>query len=464
MARPSIPSLQDFRRNRLTRDQVKTFSYVLRAIALGRLPGEQVLSRWAVFTRLLAALIMSTVLWIYVTAQDNPVKDQQFVLPVVVRNLPPGLALRSPPPQTRVTVSGLQSNLNSAQSLTAFVDMRDVPITSGEATVPIRLEGMHSDLHYKWNPTSVSLVFERKESKSVKVLFIPQSSPPSSLSQLSAPQISPLLVTVAGPASSVDRVASAVVTAPLDQVAPTNTTGAPFTVTLTLVPQLQGAQGHPITDQRLTIIRGATITVTLHFEELYQIRTMTIAPIISPPAEGFVIGPQAPQPVPQTVLVVGSPQALGSQQSVSTDPIDIRRLTKTATVTAHLNLPPGVTTLTQGKAGSVEHSPAGPVWHVLVTVNKAKTSAVLPADVTVDHLAAGLDALPAQPWAKVYVTGGYVDLYRLSQVGLKARLDASHLGPGAYDLVPRVTMPPALPHYTVSPPTIHVVITRLPRR
>jgi hypothetical protein len=54
MARPTIPSLQEFRRNRITREQVKTFSYVLRAVALGRLPGEQALSRWAVLTRLLA--------------------------------------------------------------------------------------------------------------------------------------------------------------------------------------------------------------------------------------------------------------------------------------------------------------------------------------------------------------------------------------------------------------------------
>lgn len=458
MARPTIPSLQDFRRNRITREQVKTFSYVLRAIALGRLPGEQALSRGAVFSRLLAALIMSAVLWAYVTAQDNPVKDQQFALPVVVRHLPAGLAIRSGQSQVKVTVSGLQSILNSSQSLTAYVDLRDVPVTSGEATVPIQLRGTRSDLHYTLNPSTISLVFQRQESKSVKVQFTPQSSPPSSLAQIGAPQIAPLLVTVSGPADSVSRVGSALVTAALDQVAPTNSSGAPFTVTLQLVPQLLDVQGRPITDPRLTITKGSTITIKLQFHELYQIRTMTIAPVISSPAEGYILGPQAPQPVPQTLLVLGSPQALGTQQSVSTDLIDTRGLTETSLVATHLNLPAGVIAITQDTRGTLSNSREGPLWHVLVTVSKAKASAILPAFISIDHLGVGLTASPAQVWAKVLVTGDYVAIARLGPI--TAHVDALGLGPGSYLLPLAVKLPRTLPSYSVSPSAVQVTISK----
>ena len=201
MAKPMIPSLPDFRRTRLhgpNRGQVKTFSYVLSAIALGRLPGEQTLSRQAVLTRLFAALALAIALWVFTTQQQNPVVSHTFSLPVVVLqgSLPKNLAIRGGLTPVRVTASGLQSSFNGTNSLSASVDLRNVPPNAREATVPVQLSGKRGDVQYTVSPPSLQLSLEPQQAKKVQVLFSPQSSLPSTLVQVGATQISPMLVTV----------------------------------------------------------------------------------------------------------------------------------------------------------------------------------------------------------------------------------------------------------------------------
>jgi len=131
-----IRTFAELRRTRLSGDQIRTFVYVMRAIALGRLPGEQSLSRRAFFWRFLIALVVSGSLWYYVTDQENPVvKSQPFTLQVDLVHLPKGLTVRNPVRTITVYARGLQSTVTNA-NLVPIADFSGISPTVREATVP----------------------------------------------------------------------------------------------------------------------------------------------------------------------------------------------------------------------------------------------------------------------------------------------------------------------------------------
>lgn len=462
MARMVIPTLHELRRTRITREQVHTFSTVLRAIALGRLPGEQRLSRQAVLSRVFAALVAAVALWVYTTEQQNPVVTHTFRLQVVPLpgTLPPDLAIRGGLPTVRVSATGLQSSFGASNTLTAYVDLSGVSANAREATVPVQLQGNVRDVRYAVTPPSVLLELEPQKSVQLTVTFNARSNLPDTLVQLGQPQIAPLLVTISGPATSVDNVANAIVAPPLDAITPPPDAGAiPFTQSFTIAPQLLDKSGNPVNDPSLTVT-PSTVKVTLQLQLRYETRILTVLPLIpslAPLPPGYVLGPKAPQPDPATILVLGSPQVLQSlpQQVVNTDPIDLSNVTHSMTVTTHIQLPAGVIAI--GNNGKLDSSGGGPICKVYVTVYKQITQATLYANVTYANLGAGLMVKTSPSWISIYVRGAAVDV---AHVGLlHAQLDLRDRGPGSYDLKPAVNMPITLPRYAIAPSTVHVVIT-----
>lgn len=464
MARVVIPPLQELRRTRITREQVHTFSTVLRAIALGRMPGDQQLSRPAMLSRVIVALVASVALWVYTTEQQNPVVTHTFHLQVVpVRgSLPANLAIRGTLPSVRVAATGLQSSFNNANTLTASVDLSQVPQNAREATVPIDLLGERHDVQYAVAPPSVLLELDPQQTKQLGVTYSPRSSLPDTLTLAGNPQIAPLLVTISGPASSVGRVENVIVAPPLDAVAAPADAGVnAFTVPFNVAPQLVDKSGNPINDPSLTIT-PSTVKVTIVAQVRYETRILNVLPNTSlelPP--GYVLGAAAPRPNPATILVLGSPQAfqsLGPAQTVDTEPINLSAITHSMTVTTHIRLPAGLIAI--GNNGALQTSASGPPCQVYITVYKPPTQATLYANATYTNLGAGLRATVSPSWIKVYVTGAAVDVAHVGP--LYARLDLHGLGPGSYDLKPTVNMPITLPRYSISPGTIHVVISAVP--
>jgi YbbR domain-containing protein len=461
MARPVIPALQEFRRSRLALGQARSVATVLRAIALGRLPGGQRLSRRAVVTRLLASLLLAVALWLYTTGQENPVVSHTFTLQVVPRNLPSNLAIRNALPTVAVIASGLQSSFSGAGALSAYVNLAAISPSAGETTVPVHLTGERSDLQYTINPPSVLLELERQQTKKVPVIFNPQSSLNTTLEEIGDPQISPLLVTVSGPASVVSQLNnSATVSAPLNTVAAPPSAGAsPFTVPLNLSVQLVDKHGNPVNDPRLTI-SPPEVTVTLEVAQRFVARNLTVIPLttLQPPA-GYVLGPQAPQANPATIFVLGVPQALNTVQTVTTEPIDISAITHSMTVTTHILLPPNVIAFATN-GGTLQNSDRGPVVQVYITVTKQKTQATLYAQVLPTHLGAGLHATMSPQWVNVYVSGAAVDIAHVT--ALQGQVNLGGLPAGTYTVPVHVTMPRTLPRYAIAPASVQVTITGPP--
>ncbi|MGH2410722.1 MAG: CdaR family protein, partial [Chloroflexota bacterium] len=382
MARPIIPLLPELRRNGGPREQVRGFAYLLHTIALGRRPGDQALSRQAMLTRLLAALVMSIALWYYVTDQENPiVRSQPFTLQAEVRNIPSGLALRNPTITVTVTARGLQDQVSSPGVIIPIVDLKGVSRDAREATVPVTISGGRSDVQYTVSPATVSVSLEPLVSATVPVTFVPQSSLPINLTNL-PPQLTPSVLTISGPADQVNRVYHATVTVPLDSISAPNSQVSSFSKTFNISPQLFDIQGKQISASGL-LPPDTRVKVTLQINVSLAIQTLAVAPILS---GGLPLGYQLDgiQVEPPSVTVVGPPDAVNSLRAITTQPVLLNGVTHSMTLTTYLDLvilPPNVAVYTQGKGTQGNRGKVGPKWSVYVSISKSKGTNALPASI-----------------------------------------------------------------------------------
>lgn len=442
----------------LRREQMRTARYVLTAIFLGRAPGEQPLTRRAVLTRLLAALVLAVALWVYIENETNPVQTQPpFTLQVLPLNLPTNVAIRGQLGQVTVTAQGLQSSLNSKTTLRAYVDLQDAPL-SGEVVRPVLLRGGSPDVHYTISPSTATLFLEPQESISVPVVFNPESTLPGNLS-LGGSVVTPGSVIIQGPKEQVDQVKDAYVGAPLAALQAPDTATAVFHQSFKLVPQLVDSQGRLLPNTNSLKITPQYVNVTLTINQNQVIKTLPIAPSFPCSAPtGLLVVPNAE---PSTVTVAGPPQSLvGLKVLTTVEPACLPpHVTHTVRLRLHLLLPYGVTVVpsSQGRAPANVQQPP---WTVVVSVIKEEISAALPAQVVLQQVGPRLRAAVQSPLITVYVTGAYVHIAAVKQ--LHAYVDLANRGPGSYNLTPTVDMPLTLPRYSISPATVHVVITAAP--
>jgi len=459
MARPIIPLLPELRRNGGPREQVRGFAYLLHTIALGRRPGDQALSRQAVLSRLLAALVMSIALWYYVTDQENPiVRSQPFTLQAEVRNIPRGLAPRNPTITVTVTARGLQDQVSSPGVIFPVIDLRGVSRDAREATVPVTISGGRSGVQYTVSPPTVSVSLEPLVSATVPVTFVPQSSLPINLTNL-PPRLSPAVLTISGPADQVNRVDHATVSVPLSSIQAPNPQASSFEKVFNIVPQLFDIQGRQVSASGI-LAPDTRVQVTLQINVSLAIQTLAVTPILS---GGLPLGYQVDgiQVVPPSVAVVGPPDSVNSLIAVSTLPIPLTGVTHSMTLTTHLDLGsllPDVAVYTQGKGTEGSRGRVGPKWSVYVSISKSKGTNALPASISVDHLGKGLRAILGTPWLQVYVNAPYLDIARLP--ALVAHINAAGLVQGVYQLKPVLSLPSSLGNYSVTPSTVKVTITK----
>jgi len=459
MARTPAPSWHGVRVPKTGGGPVRTLSYALRAVVFGRLPGEQTLSRWAVLTRLFAAFALALALWVYTTGQEDPVQTQLTGnVPVVPRGLRADVTLQNTLGTVTVKAVGLRSQLEKKVNIVASIDLKDVTKNTGEVVATVGLEGGNSNLQYTVTPPSVTLVFEPTVSQSVNVSFNPAVllSLPATFTAPSPPQLSSLTVQVSGPKNLVNRVRSAVISASLAAVTTPSVSVASFPVSFSVTPMLVDKLGATIASTLLQV-KPSTVKVTLQINQPQITKTLTILPIkgFGPPP-GYIL--QSAQPDPASVVVSGPPNVLGPQETITTDPIDLRGVTGTTVITTHLNLPPGAAALSVNGRGTSGSDAGRPLWTVQVNVQRWVDTYALPLSIDIKHVGRGLSATLGGPVVVVRVYAAYVDIAKLLAHGLRASVDLSKLSPGVYNLRPAVHLPPNLSQHTITPQSVQVTI------
>ncbi|MCE5287484.1 MAG: hypothetical protein LLG02_16795 [Pelosinus sp.] len=290
---------------------------------MDRMPGKNVLAK--VF-----ALILATVLWLYVTNEQNPSVEVSYQVPLEVLNLAEDAVVQDAPEIVKVKLKGPRNLIAGihTQDVKAYIDVKG--LEEGKHTVQVGLSTPHAMETVEVNPDKISLKIDKVITKELPVeIRLTGTLPPD----ISVAKLTPGAekVTVRGPRSTLDAISR--VLASIDAKGHTTS----FTTEVPLV--VLGRDGKVI--EGLSPQPGKIgVEVQLAQGKLKKIVDVK-AVMTGEPAKGFVL--QGIELIPEKIEIAGAPQLVEDIDAVSTEPINLVKINKDTEQEIKLQLPDGVT-------------------------------------------------------------------------------------------------------------------------
>ena len=390
--------------------------------------------------RLAASLILSVLLWGWVTDAQDPETTRQFPnVTIEVGELPSPLQIVGSIPDVSIRVTGPRSVVSdlTTADVTAELDIDDVE-APGEYTLDIDVNAPGGVWETEVVPSRLPIQFE----ESVTRQFVIEAEITGTFDatrQIDASVVDTSEATVLGPRSSVERVARV--------VAPVEIENQTRDFSTTVVPQAVDAGGQPIPEVQVS---PGTVRVDVAIDARGK-RVAVITQLEGLPAQGYEVVDRTINPA--TVLVDGPDEIVNELISVSTEPIDISGATTTITRRVSItSLPEGLVLI----------DPADGLIDVVIQVRQLGVTQELPAQsVQVVGLADGLAVELSPDAVGVTVVAPEAMLSGLTTSQLTVQVNVAGLGPGTYELVPIVALPPNVTWIASSPPAVAVVITSI---
>jgi len=387
-----------------------------------------------------ASFILAVLLWGWVTDAQDPEVTRQFPdVTLEVGELPAPLQIVGSIPDVTIQVTGPRSVISdlTPTDVSAELDVDEVD-APGEYTLDIHAHAPSGVWETEVNPSRLPIEVE----ESVTQQFVIEAEiigTFDSTRQIEASVVDTSEATVVGPRSSVERVARVV--APVEIENQTRD----FSTTVSL--QAIDAEGRPIPEVQLT---PNTVRVNVAIDARGK-RVAVITQLEGMPAQGYEVVDRTINPA--TVLVDGPDEVVDELISVSTEPIDITGATTTITQrVAITSLPEGVTLI----------EPADGLIDIVIQVRQLGVTQELPAQaVQVVGLADGLTAELSPDAIGVTVVAPEALLGNLTASQVTIQVNVTGLGPGTYQLLPIVALPPNVTWIASDPATVTVVITSL---
>lgn len=275
----------------------------------------------------LLALLLALVLWVYVSNEQNPVREK--LLTINLEHTGPNspfVIVGGVPDSVKVRVQG---NRNQLADL-ASVDFKAV-ITipegkTGDFSLPVQVTTPAGLRVSQIVPEEVKVSIDRIVEKQVPVAVSLRGTPAQGFTAL-APLYQPPAVTVKGPSRDVNEISqvSAVVDIQnadrdVEQNTPLNVDASSVTLSpssVRVVIPIIGA--------------AASKTVSVQFQ------------LTGSPATGYEVKRSYSEPA--TVQVLGPPEIISAITSIKTEPVDIEGADKNVTIEAGLIQPQGVTSM-----------------------------------------------------------------------------------------------------------------------
>lgn len=365
------------------------------------------------------AFMLAVIIWATAIRSADPVETQLLQIPVEVVGKPADALITSTIPENvQVAISGPATSLSELATgdFAAIIDLSDVPF--GEQEVPIQIDFEHDlvDVLSQF-PASTEIQMEQIISRDVPVVVDIRGEVARGHSR-GEPSVVPLTIQVTGPASRVDQLAEARVTAFLD-----NTREE---VNISRRPTFYDLQGNAANVSGLTL-SADTVEVIIPVDELagFAEKPITVD-WVGDPAAGYRLLNVSVEP--DSVLVTGRPTQLELLSRLETEPIDITGLTETFRNQVILDLPDGVTL--------VESQPV----FVTVEIQAIQSSSVVRRVPEIRALAGGLTATVDPEEVRVFLFGPLPVLDSLSEDDVRVTLDLLNLGIGTHLVEPFVTV------------------------
>jgi YbbR domain-containing protein len=385
---------------------------------------------------MLLSVLLSTVLWVVVTVQQNPDTTRTFTgIPVTVLNLPAGLTLRNEVPPVTVTVvaprdvaEGLGPGMFKAKvdASKARAGLSEVPVEVESQDRRVRIEQIE--------PARVALHLEPTGRKEVPVRVVVEGVAPEGYIAR-PPRVTPERVIVVGPQSLVEQVTAV--------VAKVNIEGAKSTLSQTVKGQPVNASEQPV--EKVTVAPDQPILVEVPIEQQLTYKTLPVVPqVTGSPALGYQVVGIMIDPV--AITVFGDPKVLGDLDYLTTRPVDITGAVGDLALNTEPVLPTGVSLARRQ------------TLVVRVYVSPVESSKLLEVAPEVRQVGDGLRATVTPPAVQVVVAGPMPVLTALKPQDVRVVVEAGGLGVGTHLVRPRVELPAPLRVLSLTPERVTVTI------
>lgn len=278
----------------------------------------------------IVALILATVLWLYVTNEQNPTVEVNYQVPLEVQNLAEDLVALDAPDTVKVKLKGPRNLIAGirAQDIKAFIDVRG--LDEGKHTVQVSIALPHAMESVEVNPDKIPLRIDKIVAKELPIeIRMAGTLPPD----ISVAKLTPAVqtVTVRGPRSTLDTISRAIGT--ID--AKGHTTAFTVEVPLSIIGR-DGKEAEGLSPEP----RKIKVDVQLTQGQLKKFVDVKIV-MTSEPASGFSL--KSVLISPEKIEIAGAPQLIENIDSVSTQPINLSNISKDTEQEIKLQLPEGVT-------------------------------------------------------------------------------------------------------------------------
>jgi len=278
------------------------------------------------------ALLLAIFLWFYrLIIEENPIAEKRLRLPVIVRELPTGLAVAQQPGPVEVMVSGPKSVLESAaEAVRVWVNLNGA--RAGTHWFPVHVTVPERLTLVRRSPDRVALALEPVSRKILSVEYYLVGTAPSSY-VVGEPEVQPVQVKITGLPQDVLRVAHALVGV--------NVAYARVGITRPAAVTPVDAQGDEVTGVTVTPPR-VQVRVPITRTRAYQ----TVPVVLSTTgrvAEGYRIAKVEIKP--PVVTISGEAEALRGIAYVETEPLDLKDAAERISQPVRLVAPRGVQTL-----------------------------------------------------------------------------------------------------------------------
>jgi YbbR domain-containing protein len=384
----------------------------------------------------LAAIVLASMLYaglvISQSAQELPGGIRVDIL-----NLPADASLVQTPPQvTRVRYVAISDPTARAtpDSFRATIDLKDVDPQVGPTVVPIRVESVDPRFTVlSWDPPSVQIRLDPLRDKVVKVNVV--TGPIPDKLQVRPAVVTPATVTVRGPASVIDRVASARADVTIEP------SGLNVDRDVDLV---------PVDDvgNRVTAVNVDPSTAHVQIAVLSEPQTHTVPVnpnVTGTQAVGYEVVSVAVDPAVVTLQLDANQVA--AVPAADTAPISISGATQDVEADVGLALPLGVVGL------------EGTTVHVTVTIRPISSTRTFDAGIVPSGARTDLLYSLSVNHALATVGGPLAELQRLDGAAFVLTAPVGGLAPGTHEVALEANLPIGLTMVGIEPPKVTVTVS-----
>jgi YbbR domain-containing protein len=401
---------------------------------------------------MLLSLGLATVLWAFVTNQENPSVSlplsDHFQLssfdPAV--NVPRSMVVTGyAPNDVAVTLIGSQQTVNKVkrQDIQLQVDLNgasvnDSALSGVTVEAPVKATVARRGVRVETDPSVVRVTIEPQAHRNVPIKVSLIDAPPVGF-ELDAPPVSdPDTAAISGLKQNVDAVDAL--------YADLKLTGLSVTTSVTLQLSPRSSDGRAISG--ITVQPAATTVRVSIKRTIFNRDAFVSVQTHGRPALGYQV--QDARSDPPTVTIAGSLDQLNSITTVPTDDVELEGATAEVRRVVALKPPPGITVVNpRTVTASVTIAAARGPGSVLVAPRII--GAVPGESIQLSVSAITVSFLGPMPLVLGIRPGDVV-----------ATIDVSGLAAGTYTLEPRVTLPAGLDRDTVNPSRIELVIALPP--